>query len=434
MNDIYWIIECAATFIEISMCSLFCGTFSKNADLKKNFWSRLIVSIVVTIIVILINRIDLFSLMPTIFFVLLFALSQYILYHESFFIAPILSCFFFLISHIFDEIAVKTISYFMGTYSNYIYEKMSIYRVMAIIISKSLLIFFAVIINKLYTKKNNYIATKYSVILFGLTLLTAIVSYFLTFIDIKNKIAFSYTSILMLIIVLILLIIILFGIFKLSEYYESKQQLNLIKLKNQMLEKSLDETEQTFMLWKTSMHDFKHKIMHLITLTQQDDMESIKQFLKEENELIGKTLFYYKTGNDTVDTILNIKQKYAEEKGISFIINAEVPENCNISSFDFSAMLGNLIDNAIEASVNEKSPIINIIIKPVKKMFIISILNKCTKSDKSLVTSKSEKYLHGLGLISVKNTVKKYNGEFNIETSDDFFEVKIMIPMNENQP
>ncbi|MCM1228469.1 MAG: ATP-binding protein, partial [Clostridium sp.] len=170
------------------------------------------------------------------------------------------------------------------------------------------------------------------------------------------------------------------------------------------------------------------------TLTQQDDMESIKQFLKEENELIGKTLFYYKTGNDTVDAILNVKQKYAEEKGISFIINAEVPENCNISSFDFSALLGNLIDNAIEASVNEKSPIINIIIKPVKKMFIISILNKCTKSDKSLVTGKSEKYLHGLGLISVKKTVKKYNGEFNIETSDDFFEVKIMIPMNENQP
>lgn len=88
--------------------------------------------------------------------------------------------------------------------------------------------------------------------------------------------------------------------------------------------------------------------------------------------MLGKTLFYYKTGNDTVDIILNVKQKYAESKGIIFMINAEVPENCKISSADFSTMLGNLIDNAIEASKNEKEPYIEVKIKKLKN-FLLSL-------------------------------------------------------------
>lgn len=75
---------------------------------------------------------------------------------------------------------------------------------------------------------------------------------------------------------LILLMIIFLGTFKLAEYYENQQQLKLITLKNQMLEQSMSEAEQTFMLWKKSMHDFKHKIMNLMTLADNNDVERIK--------------------------------------------------------------------------------------------------------------------------------------------------------------
>ena len=191
----------------------------------------------------------------------------------------------------------------------------------------------------------------------------------------------------------------------------------------------MSETEQTFMLWKISMHDFKHKIMNLMMLADNNDIEGIKQYLEAENELLGKKLFYYKTGNDTVDTILNIKQKIAEKNGITFVINAEIPENCNIASADFASILGNLLDNAIEASEKEEEPFIEVNIKPVKKYLIVNILNKYTGSKDYSETTKNEKHLHGIGIHSVKQTVKKYSGEFHTDILNEIFNVKIMIQM-----
>ncbi len=195
-----------------------------------------------------------------------------------------------------------------------------------------------------------------------------------------------------------------------------------------MLEQSMTETEQTFMLWKTSLHDFKLNIMNLMSMAENNDIQGIKEYLEKENDLLGKKLFYYKTGNETVDIILNIKQKLAENKGITFIINAKVPENCRISSMDFSSLLGNLLDNAIEASEKETNPFIEVKMKSLKDYLIINILNKYTKSELYSDTTKDEKHLHGIGIHSVKQTVKKYGGEFYTEISDNIFNAKIMIP------
>jgi sensor histidine kinase regulating citrate/malate metabolism len=228
---------------------------------------------------------------------------------------------------------------------------------------------------------------------------------------------------------LTLLLVIFFGTFILIDYYENQQKLKLIMLQNKMLEQSMAETEQTFTMWKTSLHDFKHKIMSLMTLAENNDMSGIRDYLEKENKLLGKKLFYYKTGNDTVDTILNIKQKIAENNGFIFMINARVPESCKISSVDFAVILGNLLDNAIEASSNEENPFIEVKIKPIEKFLVIAISNKYTKSDTFLNTTKSDKDFHGIGINSVKKTVKNYDGEYAFKVKDGIFHANIMIPL-----
>ncbi|MGN1482121.1 sensor histidine kinase, partial [Porcipelethomonas sp.] len=230
-------------------------------------------------------------------------------------------------------------------------------------------------------------------------------------------------------VMLILLMIIFFGTFKLTEYYENQEELKLTALKKQMLEKSMSETEQTFMLWKKSMHDYKHNIANLMSLANNNDIEGIKQYLQSENKLLSKKLFYYKTGNDTVDTILNIKQRAAESKGITFIITAKIPDNCIVKSAHFASILGNLLDNAIEASIDEESPFVEVKIKPVKSYLMIVVSNKCTKSNVELKTTKSDKQLHGIGINSVKQTVKSYKGTFVTDHTDGIFNAEIMIPM-----
>ncbi len=428
MSTMYWFIEYSATFIEWFMCSIFCGTFIKDTDLKANLFKRLAISAVFAAAMLFVNSFELYSPITVSLCFIIIISAQFLIYFKSLLKISILSTIFLLIMAICDNIVVSTVSYFLQIPTAEIYEKMSLYRVIAIIGSKALLMLITVIINKLFSKQR-ILQIKYLIILFVISIFMLSFNLIITYIDLKNKSVNSYISILFFMIMLILVMIVFFGTFKLTEYYDSQQKFKLTLLKNQMLEQSMNETEKTFMLWKESLHNYKHNIMHLSALAKNSDLQGIKNYLEKENDLLGKTLFYYKTGNDTVDVILNVKQKYAESKGITFMINAEVPENCRISSADFSTMLGNLIDNAIEASEKEMNPFIEVKIKKNGKFLVIVILNKCTKANITLKTTKSDKKLHGIGISSVKHKVKQYDGEFIIKKDDDFFSANVMIPL-----
>ena len=92
-------------------------------------------------------------------------------------------------------------------------------------------------------------------------------------------------------------------------------------------------------------------------------------------------------------------------------------------------ILGNLIDNAIEAEQKEEEPYIEISIKQEKVFLIISIRNKCTKMEKLDIskTSKRDSQFHGIGLKSVKKLVKKYDGEISLDLKNQEFVVNILI-------
>ncbi len=428
MNTMYWFIEYSATFIEWFMCSIFCGTFLKNIDLKENLYKRLAISALSSMSMLFINRFELYSPITVILAFIIMILTQFVVYCKSLLKISILSITFLLILTVCDNIVVSAVSYSLQVPTSEFYDKMSLYRVIIITGSKTLLMFIIVMINKLLSKQI-VLQIKYLIVLFVISVFMLSLTLIITFLDLKNKAINSYVSILFFLIMLILVMVVFFGTFKLTEYYDNQQKLKLTLLKNQVLEQSMNETEKTFMLWKESLHNYKHNIMHLMALANNGDLQGIKNYLEKENDLLGKTLFYYKTGNDTVDIILNVKQKYAESKGITFMINAEVPEKCSISSADFSSMLGNLIDNAIDASKNEKEPYIEVKIKQSERFLVIVILNKCTKANITLKTTKSDKNLHGIGISSVKHTVRQYDGEFIIKKDDDFFSANIMIPL-----
>ena len=217
-------------------------------------------------------------------------------------------------------------------------------------------------------------------------------------------------------------------VIKTGEVYEQKQQVKLIKLKNAMLQKSLDETEQTFRLWRNSVHDYKNNIIVLRQLCEDGNIDEITKYLTRESELINKKMFYIHTGNSSVDAIVNIKQNIAEKKGIVFMINASIPQKCYIREMDIAGILGNLIDNAIEACEGESEPYIDITIRQEKSFVIIKIVNKFSrKISKKLETTKHKKIFHGVGILTAgmyfgditsKAQVAVKNENNHIETED----------------
>ena len=282
MNDsIYWIVEYGATLTEFFLCSTFCQTFIENANLNQNFYKRFMISNIATVLMLLVNSIELYSPISVMCALLIMSFMQFVLYPKSFIKIIVLSILCLAILSTIDNIIASTISYALEIPISELYQKMSLYRVITIIISKTILLLFVVIINKFFSKKK-IIQRKYLFLLFIITMIMMIFIVFVTFIDIKNNSINSYTSILFFATMLIMLLIIFFGTFKLAEYYENQQQLKLTTLKNQMLEQSVTETKQTFMLWKTSIHDFKHNIATLMTMAENNDMHSIKNYLEQE--------------------------------------------------------------------------------------------------------------------------------------------------------
>lgn len=428
MTTTLWIIEYCATFIESLMCTIFCGTFIENTDLKRNRIKRFIVAAVSAILIIIMNHIDLYSPISVAFTIIIMLSIVLSLYYKSPVKAIVLGFVYTLILAGIDNTIISGISYGLKIPLSQLYNELSIYRVFVIISSKTFLMLFIIMLNKFFGSQRT-LRRIYLIILFFVATVILVLNFIITFRDIKNNIVPSLTSIVLFATMLSLILIIFLGTFKMAEYYDNQQQLKLVQLKNSMLEQSIAETEQTFELWRDSMHDYKHNMISLMTLAEKDDISGIKEYLKRENELLGKKLFYYKTGNDAVDTILYIKKHTAENNDIPFVINANIPEDCPVSSAHFASLLGNLLDNAIEASAFEKEPYIELKIKPVKSYLAIIVTNKCTKSNSELKTRKPDKQHHGIGINSIRHTVKQYNGHLAIEHENGIFTSSIMIPL-----
>lgn len=431
MMYVYWCIEYVATFMELFLSTIFCGTFIEIATTEKTRIRTLIGSVSLSFVMLIVNHIHLFSPMTTLIAISLAILLNVIVFQKNIAKLIVLSTTILLIILTIDNVVSSIISIVVKIPVFELYQELSLYRVLAIISSKIVLLLLVVIINKIFSRKRT-LQKRYLIILFSITTLMFITTVLVTFTEIKTNSVNSVISILFFAVMLILLMIIFFGTFKLAEYYENQEELKLTTLKNQMLEQSMIETEQTFSLWKKNMHDYKHNIINLKILAQNKDLEGIQKYLDEEDKLLSKKLFYYKTGNDTVDSIIYIKQNAAETKKIPFIVNIEIPEECPIASAHFASILGNLLDNAIEASEKTMQPYIEVKIKTIEDYLVIAISNRYNNQNQLLETNKLNRIFRGIGLSSVRHTVKLYKGEVSVKQKDDIFSVNIMIPLLSN--
>ncbi len=190
---------------------------------------------------------------------------------------------------------------------------------------------------------------------------------------------------------------------------------------------------------KSLRHDMKNHLALIYHFAEIDDNVSLKKYInKMEEELIDATP-YSSTGVSGIDGILNYKISQARNLGIDLSSKVTVPEDIVLSTYDMNIILGNLIDNAIEASArcveNGKAiDPIELSIKYDKSCLLIHITNSYIGNEKSgpdfLTSSKKDADNHGIGLNNVKRTLEKYNGDLCIQLENDKFNVKISMIIN----
>ncbi len=232
---------------------------------------------------------------------------------------------------------------------------------------------------------------------------------------------------------LILVDIIIYGmVLKLSksnrEEIRYKLMENQIEQQKKMLTSVLESNEKI----RTLKHDIKNYLMTAIGLIDNKEYNKAKSYMLN---LIGQEIdtieTFVTTNSQTLSSLLNIKLDICNKNKIDW--NVEITSDLtNISDVDISIIIGNLMDNAIEASQKVKNkPFIDIKIFDNKDYVNIIIRNKIDNSvlflNPNLFTTKKDKNSHGIGLMSVKKILKKYNGMYKVYEENKMLVVNIMI-------
>lgn len=203
---------------------------------------------------------------------------------------------------------------------------------------------------------------------------------------------------------------------------------------DELVDKHYAEVENIYRKMRGWRHDYHNHMQVLkahMALQQYNQAEDYLAMLESDLTTVDTVL---KTGNVMVDAILNSKLSLIGEKHIAVDATALVPGNIGISGIDLAVIIGNLLDNAMEACMEiekKNQRFIRIYIDIMKKQLYISVTNStkgiAPRVGGSFVTTKSGN--HGYGLLRIDSIVHKYHGYINRQTEDGIFATEITLPL-----
>ena len=198
---------------------------------------------------------------------------------------------------------------------------------------------------------------------------------------------------------------------------------------SEMIKRHVEEVQSIYTKMRGWRHDYKNHIQTLLALVGDDD--KTREYLWSLNKDLTEVDAVLKTGNIALDAILNSKLTLIKSKDIPVEAKANVPENLKISDADLCAVIGNLLDNAIEAvaALPKEEQFIRIYIGMLKSQLYISVINSSAGSPRK----RGERYLstkgegRGLGLMRIDGIVKKAGGTVNRKTEQGVFATEILV-------
>lgn len=179
-------------------------------------------------------------------------------------------------------------------------------------------------------------------------------------------------------------------------------------------------------------HDIKNRMIALHEMLEHNKVNDALAYTEEFTEKLNETGVYSNTGNLAIDSIVNYKFARAIEKGIRTEVNIVIPNRITINQDDIIVILGNLLDNAMEATERlDGEKYMHLALEYEKGTLYICVTNNYDSIihivNDTLMTRKEDYNLHGIGLKSVKKIVEKYNGTLDIEYSKKEFTVDILL-------
>ena len=226
----------------------------------------------------------------------------------------------------------------------------------------------------------------------------------------------------------IMLMYVNFIMFDYMESYSNKLQLeaaNEIIRKDRENYKILEENEKEIREIKHDIRKHMQVIANMNKSKNKDDLNlEISQYIDDLQNVVDNMTSVSYTGNEVLDSILNIKARRARIFNIRYFVKTNIEEEILIREMDLSTILCNALDNAIEGAVGTEEASIVLLVETIDNKLRILIENTSNEvkfSNGKIVTKKSDKKNHGKGLENIKKCLKMYNGTMKINYDDGVF-------------
>ncbi len=206
----------------------------------------------------------------------------------------------------------------------------------------------------------------------------------------------------------------------------------LLGQQNKYYQKQFELMESSLKTTKAMRHDLRNHLSVIYALIDKGERDAALKHLAKMTDVYDDKKQYACSENIDIDSILNFKIQEAERQNIKVALDLSVPAKMSIASFDLAIILGNLLDNAIEAVAElEKERQIKTNINYDKGRLIILVENpyqgERVKDGNRYLSTNKELSQHGLGLENVKSVLQKYDGSMDINQRSNIFSVSLLL-------
>ena len=216
-------------------------------------------------------------------------------------------------------------------------------------------------------------------------------------------------------------------------FFSRQVDKRLAAYQRELIDTHYQEVETMYRQIRGWRHDYRNHIQTMKVLAGNGDMEGIKAYLDKLDTDLSTVDTVVKTGNSMADAILNSKISLAKSKEITVKVDAHIPVELKMSELDLCVIIGNLFDNAIEASLAlpPDERMIRVYMDMKNTQLYISFTNltataKLSKVGKGFRTTKGDG--HGFGLVRIDNIIERLDGYLSRNSEDGAFTTEILIP------
>ena len=215
--------------------------------------------------------------------------------------------------------------------------------------------------------------------------------------------------------------------------FGKRAEKKLAAYQNELIAVHFAEVDNMYQKMRGWRHDYRNHIQTMKALAAAGDLPALREYLDGLETDLKTVDAVIKTGNPMADAILNSKISLAQAKGIAVTADAHIPVKLRIPEIELCTILGNLFDNAIEASLllPEEERMIRVYLDMKGPQLYISFLNKTAVKKRAMPFGRLQSTKggdHGLGLGRIDDTVEKLGGYISRNMEDGAFTTEILLP------